>query len=291
MKEGVVFMCGWSNPNDNILRIRITEAQFADDFINYGRIKFNTPQSWIKYAEKHGDGRGDFYEGTLAFCDMVDIENILKLNKKYDSDNIFSINKRPIVKSLFKDRLLYKDKRALELPCYCLYILKVNAFLPPSEAGEQELTTVIDGSFFKDFADNRTVEQVEAMPEEQRPAMIIIKDFDSFRNRLVTALEGIGVSESDILIHYATYFDFDQYQNKGWMDFEQHYPKELFMKNKRFEKQSEARVVIKNRSPEVLQRLHEGIIDLGCMEDIAEVHKGYYPDGIEIHLQGLIVEQ
>lgn len=283
-------MGDWINPNENVLRIRMTEARFADDFIKYGRIKFSTPQSWIDYSKKHGDGRGDFYEGTLAFCHMYDIEEIVELDKKYDSDNILSANKRPLAKSLYNTRLLYKDERALSLPCYCLYILRIDAFSNPKGIGKQKLTASIDGSYFRDFVDNQTVSQVEARPEGQKPALIIISDFGSFKKRLIETLSGIGVSESDILIQYVAYFDFDKYGDNGWYDFQQQYPKELFIKNKRFDKQSEGRIIINNRKPEVLQRLQE-TIDLGCMDDIASVYKGYFPDGITIELSATVFQQ
>jgi hypothetical protein len=40
----------------------------------------------------------------------------------------------------------------------------------------------------------------------------------------------------------------------------------------------------------VLQCL-ENPIDLGCMEDIASIYKGYYPEGITIELKTTIFEK
>lgn len=54
----------WENPNAFFLTIRCMEKRYADSFIDHGCLKFNTPRSWEEYAE---EGRGDVYEGTLAF--------------------------------------------------------------------------------------------------------------------------------------------------------------------------------------------------------------------------------
>ncbi len=283
-------MDSWANPNENVIRMRITEAGYAEEFIKYGRIKFNTPQSWVDYAKKHGEGRGDYYEGTLAFCNMYDITRLCELNCKYNSHNILSIHTRPLERNIYKERLLFKDERSMKLPCYCLYVLKVNAFSAPSGIGEQMLTTNIDGSYFRDFVDNQTVEQVKREPKDKQPALIVINDFGSFRSRLIKKLKSIGVSENDILVQYVAYFDFEKYGDTGWYDFQQPYPKELFIKSKRFEKQSEGRIVISTKDPKVLQCL-ENPIDLGCMEDIASIRKGYYPEGITIELKTTIFEK
>lgn len=283
-------MGSWINPNENVLRICLTKASYADNFIKYGRIKFNTPQKWADYAKDHGDGRDDCYEGTLAFCHFLDVEKIVELNNKYSSSNILNVNNRPIERLLFKERILYKDKRSMCLPCYCLYLLKVDAFSTPNGTGVQILTTSIDGSYFRDFVDNQTKEQVERMPEDDQPSVIVISDFDAFKGKLIKELDNMGVCENDILVQYSAYFDFDKYGATGWYDFQQQYPKELFIKNKRFEKQSEGRIVIKTGDPNVLQRL-EDTIDLGDMNDIASVFKGYYPDGLEVKVKAAVLEK
>ena len=66
----------WARPNDFFVACRLTSSKYADSFLDTGSIKFNTPQSWIDYSKKYGDGRGDGYEGTLAFCDSFDFERI-----------------------------------------------------------------------------------------------------------------------------------------------------------------------------------------------------------------------
>ena len=70
----------WARPNDFFVACRLTSSKYADSFLDTGSIKFNTPQSWIDYSKKYGDGRGDGYEGTLVFCKTF-LHNIAK--KKY----------------------------------------------------------------------------------------------------------------------------------------------------------------------------------------------------------------
>lgn len=289
-KVDILFMDQWINPNENILRMRLTEVKYAEEFLKYGRVKFNSPESWVDYARKYGDGRGDFYEGTLAFCNMYDISKIKELHNKYNDCTSLSNNYRILKPVIYKDRILYKDERSMRLPCFCLYLLKLDDFPVPTKIGEQELNITIDGSYFKDFVDNQTQEQVESKTEAEQPALIVINDFDTFKSRMIEALISIGLNENDILMSYATYFDFDKYGYSGWYDFQQIYPKELFIKNERFSQQKEGRIIIKTRNEKILQRLDKPI-DLGCMEDIALIHKGYYPDGMIIKIKATIFEE
>lgn len=108
-------MCAWMNPNDNILRIRLTEMQYAKAFIERGNIKFSTPESWVKYAESHGDGRGDAYEGTLAFCHCLDYERFLELEQKYFPTTILNPNARELIKKFINKECCLRIKEV----CSC----------------------------------------------------------------------------------------------------------------------------------------------------------------------------
>ncbi|MNW33000.1 hypothetical protein D3C74_99540 [compost metagenome] len=48
----------WAKPNNFSAAFRLTSSKYADAFVDTGSIKFNTPQSWIDYSKKYGDGRG-----------------------------------------------------------------------------------------------------------------------------------------------------------------------------------------------------------------------------------------
>ena len=48
----------------------------------------------------------------------------------------------------------------MHLPCFCLYYLKNSMFICPKEPGIQKLKTSIPYSYFRDFADNMSPEEV-----------------------------------------------------------------------------------------------------------------------------------
>lgn len=81
-----------------------------------------------------------------------------------------------------------------------------------------------------------------------------------------------------------SYFDFEAYGNDGWMNFGQKYPYELLIKNTSFKEQSEARIIIITKKSEIIKRLIDAPIELGCMKDIAQVHKGYLHGGIKVEM-------
>ena len=68
------------------------------------------------------------------------------------------------------------------------------------------------------------------------------------------------------------------------MDFGQKYPYELLVKNTSFREQSEARIIIKTKKAKILERLHDAPIELGCMKDIVQVHKGYLHEGVRVEM-------
>ncbi|MFN0224069.1 hypothetical protein [Paenibacillus sp. KR2-11] len=281
----------WAKPNDFSAVFRLTSSKYADAFLDTGSIKFNTPQSWIDYSKKYGDGRGDGYEGTLAFCDGLDVERIAELTRKYESSCILNPNTRPLLKEISGERLFLKDKRSLVLPCFCVYIMKNSLFPCPDSGGKHRVTAEIPPSYFRDFSDNLLPEDIGNLPLEDQPALIVISDFEEFKNRLYRALRQLGLEDSEILIGNVSYFDFEAHGYKGWMDFGQKYPKELLVKNIRFAEQSEARVIIKTVKKEVMERLYGAPIELGCMKDIAQVHKGYLHEGIRIEMTVDIYEE
>src|SRR5690625_6076126 len=118
----------WAKPNDFSIVCRLTSSKYADSFLDTGSIKFNTPQSWIDYSKTYGDGRGDVYEGTLAFCGSLDVERISELIGKYESGCVLNPNSRPLLKEVSGERLFLKDERSLKLPCFCVYIIKNSLF-------------------------------------------------------------------------------------------------------------------------------------------------------------------
>ncbi len=274
----------WANPDHFTAVFRLTSSKYADDFIKKGSIKFNEPQSWIDYSKKYGKGRGNGYEGTIAFCDVLDYKRVIELNQKYNSNCILNTNLRPLTKETIGQRLFLKDKRSLQLPCFCFYIMKHSLFPCPDSAGKHRVSAHIPASYFRDFSDKLSPEDIKKRPLEDQPALIIIDSFDEFKVRLYKTLKSIGLEDTEIIIGNVSYFDFDEYGNEGWMDFGQKYPYELLVKNSSFKEQSEARIIIKTKKNKIIERLHNASIELGCMKDIAQVHKGYLHDGIRVEM-------
>lgn len=272
----------WENPDDFKLSFRSTTSKYADAFIEKGSIKFNTPKSWVEYSIKNGEGRGDRLEGTRALCHMLDIKNLVVLKEKYQSCP-------ELDRMSYKNKLYLKNKRTMELPCFCFYIMKNRMFEIPSEEGMHTMNTNLPASYFRDFMDDKTPDEIEMLGVDEKPALVIINDFDEFRNRLLSFLCRMGLDESEIIFTRIVYYDFDKYGKLGWYDFCKKSPNELSIKNIRFENQSEARVIINTDKVDIKKQLIENPIEIGSMKDIATVYKGYLYDGMYIKMEGRVI--
>lgn len=269
----------WIDPNMNMLRMRITEKKYADAFIKNGSIKFNTPDDWAKYELQHGQGRGDMYEGAFAFCAYDDIKKFKELNDCYS--NPLNIRYKSYKCKIYKQKILFKDNRSVMLPCFCLYVLKVTDFEIPSCEGRQTLRSVVSKSYFMDFVDNRSENEIKSLSEEESPYIIVISDFSEFLERLKSNLMEIGVKEEEILLHYVSYKDHDKFGERSWGCGSMVNPKELFLKSKRYSEQKECRIVINSRDNDILKKFKRPI-ELGDMSDISQIAHGYHPGGIAV---------
>ena len=88
----------WKNPDDNIIRFKLLESQYATSFLEHGSLKFNSLNFWVNYAREKGVGKGDFFESTLAFCDILDINAIKELDEKFSPKQILNTTDRPFIK-------------------------------------------------------------------------------------------------------------------------------------------------------------------------------------------------
>lgn len=261
----------WAAPNNFLMVLRCTKMQYARSFLKNGQIKFSTPASWVKYAEEYGDGRGDRLEGTMATFNILDINNALPILNKYSHYTDLLIV--PI-----GNRIYLKRKRDMQLPCFCLYYLKNRMFPYPEKVGIQELKTSIPYSYFRDFADNMSPEEIKKLPEDEKPVVIMIENYHEFKKRLVRKLLEIGLHEDEIIETAVHYCDFSQ---KG--DFGQNSPMELAIKNVRFENQSEGRFIINTDNQQILQLL-DSPIEIGPLNDICAVCDSYFYNGINVVL-------
>ena len=268
----------WENPDDFSMVFRCMKQKYARPFFEKGQIKFSTPRSWVEREKKHGAGRGDQLEGTLATFDVFDAEHAAKAIKKYCAAY------EDIEPMLNGNRCYLKRRSDMDLPCLCLYYLKNSMFPCPNAPGIHTLQCDIPASYFRDFADNATPENVDKLRADDKPAVVIIKDYPLFKQRLIGKLLSLGVRQEEIIEIGVRYFDFEQYGENGWWDFGQRSPKELAVKHIRFANQSEGRFIINTQRSDVRKMLSDPI-EIGSLEDISQLCNQYFYDGIQVTLQ------
>ena len=117
-KQKISDQFAWARPNDFFLAMRCTETRYAKDFVERGSIKFNTPQSWVDWELSNGKGRGDLFEGTVAYCNMFDAEKVAEFYKKYPKCPLSAFFISTIGQKLFVKRW-----HSMYLPVFCFYIL------------------------------------------------------------------------------------------------------------------------------------------------------------------------
>ena len=287
----------WANPDDFSMVFRCMKQEYARLFFEKGQIKFSTPRSWVEWEKKHGDGRGDQLEGTLATFDIFDAEHAAQAIKKYCAayNDMKLLAKyytayEDIEPMLNGNRCYLKRRSDMDLPCLCLYYLKNSMFPCPNAPGIHTLQCDIPASYFRDFADNATPEYVNSLSADDKPAVVIIKDYPAFKQRLIEKLLSLGIRREEIIEIGVSYIDFEQYGESGWWDFGQRSPKELAVKHIRFANQSEGRFIINTQRSEVRKMLSDSI-EIGSLEDISQLCNQYFYDGIQVILQVTVDER
>lgn len=259
------------------MELRSGAKEYNQKLISTGNIKFGTPQKWADNGEKYGDGRGDKYEGTFATCHVADIEHLSELMVKYNIPN------DSLIMKCYDNRWYFKNVQSMRLPTFCLYGLSYDIFEIKPEPGWQRIKGTIPGKYFHSFAvlDGADVSE---LPDEKQPSIVMIENIDEFQRRLYKRLNEIGINSEDIIASPVLYYDFQTYGPDGWLDFGDKFPKELFIKDKSFDYQSEIRFVINTTDEEIIDYLHNNAIDIGSLDDIAQYVDGYYRDGIGVEM-------
>ena len=186
--------------------------------------------------------------------------------------------------------MLFKKRSDMDLPCLCLYYLKNSMFPCPNTPGAHTLQCDIPASYFRDFADNATPEYINSLSTDDKPAVVIIKDYPAFKQRLIEKLLSFGIRREEIIEIGVSYIDFEQFGESGWWDFGQRSPRELAVKHIRFANQSEGRFIINTQRSEVRKMLSDSI-EIGSLEDISQLCNQYFYDGIQVTLQVSVDEQ
>jgi hypothetical protein len=158
---------------------------------------------------------------------------------------------------------------------------RIRMFDCPNEEGKHRVTGTVPASYFRDFMDNLDPKEVEKLDQKDKPAVIVIKDYKEFEQRIINALMTLGLNRGEIIITRVAYIDFDKYGEDGWWDFGQKSPMELTIKHTRFENQSEGRIII-NTDDERIRQILSKPIEIGSLEDIATVSNTYLHEGMSI---------
>ena len=265
----------WHKPNDLYAILRCTNVKFAKKLVDLGSIKFNTPESWAKAEKESGKGRGDVLEGTFAACHPLDIEDVISYSNQY----------KDVFGETINGLTYFRRKRTMKLPCYCFYLLKQSSFETPQTAGKQKISTIIPSEYFRDFADNLSKEEVLSLSEEERPAIVVINNIDQFLAMVRSKLLSIGVKNSEII------FELIEYADKSVPHYcTKESPKELKLKDKYFQHQSEGRIIINTDNQSVIDYLDKNSIDIGTIETIAKRADVYLNQGVLIEMNADVYE-
>lgn len=279
----------WKFPKHFLGAFRCTEVKYAEDFINKGTIKFNSPNSWVKYAKEKSEGRGDLLEGTVAAYSIYDTESVIALNNKYSDYEL----KGQLIREKVKDRIYLKLKSSMELPCFCFYTLNMDMFQCPKKMGDNIIECDMPPSFFRDFTDNMTLTQMNSLPVEKQPSIIIIEDYNEFEKRLRKKLYSLDIRDDEIISVNIRYVNYDHpvnylnYQEGkfSWYCYDGIPPMELSIKDKRFFYQNEGRIIVNTKNQEAKNYLLNNIVDIGNMSDIAQKFDGYCYEGIHLKVK------
>ena len=245
---------------------RCIEKRFAQSFIN-GEIRFSQPSYWIEEEQKGNKGKGDKLEGTFLSAkegDKSDFINKLKQNKNI---NHFDY-----------DGYTYFRKNSIEqLYCLCFYGLNDNSYTEKNtdNYGKEYYTSRVRKEFFESFSESISKEEYLKKEELDRPAVLFISNPHELFERIRKFFMKFGISEQEIIISPV------QYLNKKKISFSAlQYPKELLLKDLYYENQSEIRIIINTQNKAFLDYMknNNNIINIGNIEDIAEIYDYYFDD-------------
>ncbi|WP_202709659.1 hypothetical protein [Sporosalibacterium faouarense] len=206
---------------------------------------------------------------------LLDSHNILKYRKK-----------RNIVKGNTIGEITYlRSDDILDMPSYCMFGLFNHSFKTQYFEETQKWADVkyVTRDYFKDFYDYESREEIENIPEEKQPVLLIIQSPNKFFERIYNYFEKIGIKRNEVLIWPVRYLD----KSKPFMTTSQ-FPSELFLKDKCFEHQSEVRIVINTKNKKALKKLRSEnyIINIGSLHDITQIYS-YYLDDMLIEMDGM----
>ena len=279
MDEGRSFRSGNFIPKpvfgfdfSTLMLFRCTKREYAEQLCQ-GQIFFGAPQNWIEEEKRGNKGQGDLLEGVF-----------LSTESNNDSSFIRDLKANSALEHFNHEGFtFFRRKSVLSLRCLCLYGLRDNAFQKEiCPDGHAQYEAIIPKSYYSCFTDYKTREEYDRADLKEQPVVVFIRDQNAFFGRIQTFLRTLGVKEEEIIISPVEYLD--KYSS---MIVSVTPPKELLLKDKAFEAQSEVRVIINSSSPSYLayMREHNNTIAVSSMEDITDI-KDYYFDDMTVQRWG-----
>lgn len=266
----------WINPDEFYAILRCTNSKYANLLKENGSVMFNTPRKWIEIEEQSGAGQGDRFEGVFAACHFMNVQEITYNYNLYDDVESFT----------HKGLVYFRRKSVIDLPAYCFFMLKQGLFEEADKPGRQTIKTTIPGRYFQDFADGISLEEVEHLDDDDRPALVMIQDMDLFINMIKDKLISMGVYESEIIVQAISYND------KGQPFYcPAKSPMELFSKDVSFDYQAEGRIVINTEREEILEKIIRKPFLIGSIDGFSQVSETYFHEGILIVMEALVVTE
>ena len=264
---------------------KMMERKWIEKLYSHGELRFSAPEKWVQCEKENGRGQGDKYEGVFAI-DVIGEDREEEFRKRY---------KKNLLVTEEGGKKFYQLRKTLGWPTYCFYSLADQHFCCESEinnAGVYNFRTEITGYYFQDFARGRTAEEINLLPEDERPALLVILGYDNIRlfvNKVRKALfKKYGITNSEFLFDQVVY-DYSRECDKSYTSIREYPPKELFYKGKEFEYQREGRFVI-NSKKYWISDCHSQYLDIeiGSMESYAKVVHEYTPEGLNFLVQAEI---
>lgn len=245
---------------------RCIERKYTETFIN-GEIRFGQPKNWIEKEKNGNKGQGDLLEGIFLSAQGNDESKLITRLKNNSYINCIEYNE-------FK---YFRRKSIENLYCLCFYGLNNNSFRNKKidNKGKAHYYSYVSKEFFESFSEKISKEDYLKMNEEDRPSVIFISNPHEFFKRIKKFFNKVGVKEQDVIISPVDYINKNKIMLSGIP-----YPRELLLKDKFFEKQSEIRIIINSQSKELLEYMknHNNTINIGNIDDIAKIYDYYFED-------------
>ena len=257
--------------------LRCAKYKFNKAFVEKGAIKFSIPQLWANIGKKDGEGRGDISEGMFVTFDKDDYSYAYKFGKKYHVPN------DDVIIDIWGNRVFYRRKRTMNLPSFCLYGIKYDLFDIKPQVGRQEVQGTINEEYFTAFSNDTNAED-KTILEEERLSLVYVSNYDLLKERIVSKLKEIGISQEEIIAEPIQYYEPEKYGNHYWYEITSPQPKELLWKRKKFEYQSEIRIIVNSKNELAMNVLRNEVIEIGDLTDIAKISMINFNDKLHIKM-------